>query len=108
MGQSPIEKQLNEITDKIVRQFEPEKIILFGSWAWGQPHQDSDVDLFIIKETERSTREVAREIDGALWGRTTPLDLLVYTPVQVEKRLRQHDFFVRDVMEKGKVLYERS
>lgn len=92
---------------KIAREFKPEKIILFGSWAWGNPGPDSDVDLFIVKETP-NTRETEREIDGALWGRTFPLDIIVYTPEGVAKSLRQGDFFIRDIISKGKTMYAKT
>ena len=108
MEKGVIEQKIKEITDKIVREYQPEKIILFGSWAWGTPHEDSDVDLFIVKETDRSTRELAREIDGSLWGRTIPLDLIVYKPEGIEKQLLEGNLFIRDIMQNGKILYERS
>ena len=101
------ELQLKAITDKIVRQFQPDKIILFGSHAWGTPTADSDMDLFIVKETE-NTRELTRQIDGFLWGRTVALDLLVYRPQSVAKRLATGNFFIRKIMSQGKVLYERT
>lgn len=108
MQEAEVQQHLKTITDTIVRRFHPERIILFGSWAWGTPGPDSDIDLFVIKETTQSTRGVARDIDGALWGRRVPLDILVYTPKGVKRRLDRGDFFVRDVIQKGKVLYERS
>ena len=48
-----------------IREFKPDRVVLFGSWAWGKPHRDSDVDLCVIKET-RDTRALARKIDGVL------------------------------------------
>lgn len=101
------EKDLQPITAKIVREFDPEKIILFGSLVWGTPDVDSDADLFIVKKTTQSTRAVAREIDGALWGRTTPLDIIVYTPEGVQRSLENGNLFIRDVLKNGKILYER-
>ena len=53
MDRVVFEQKLKEITDKIVKEYQPEKIILFGSWAWGEPHEWSDVDLFIIKRSEK-------------------------------------------------------
>ncbi|MEK7528177.1 MAG: nucleotidyltransferase domain-containing protein [Patescibacteria group bacterium] len=100
-----IGNKINVIADKIVRTVRPEKIILFGSRAWGTPNADSDIDLFVIKKTNRSTRDVAREIDASIWGSGMPVDVIVYTPENVEKRLAMKDFFVSDVMQKGKVLY---
>lgn len=107
MDTKTTEQTIQEITQKIVKEFQPEKIILFGSWAWGKPGPDSDVDLFIVKDTE-NTRALAREIDGFLWGRTVPLDIIVYRPGSVKRGLDTGDFFVRDVVRKGKTLYERK
>lgn len=103
-----VEQRLQEIAQRIGRQFQPEKIILFGSYAWGKPGSDSDVDLFIVKKTDRSTREIAMEIDSFLWGEMIPIDIIVYTPESVERRLRMEDFFIRDILTKGKVLYSAS
>lgn len=99
-------KQIQQVVRKIVKEFRPEKIILFGSYAWGKPNEDSDVDLFVVKNTD-NTRKEAREIDGALWGRTIPLDILVYTPEKINKRLEMGDFFIQDIMKKGKILYDQ-
>jgi len=104
--QQEVRQKIGEITNKIVKEFQPEKIILFGSWAWGEPGPDSDVDLFIIKETE-NTRELAREIDGSIFPRPFPIDILVYTLKQVEKRKTMRDFFIKDILEKGKTLYAK-
>ncbi len=104
MNREETRQKIQEIVDKIVREFEPEKVILFGSWAWGNPTPDSDVDLLIVKETKTSTRDLAREIDGSLWGRTLPLDIIVFTPQGV----RNGDFFMREITTKGILLYERK
>lgn len=101
------EKDLEPITRTIVQAFNPEQIILFGSLVWGKAGPDSDADLFIVKETQESTRDVAREIDGALWGRTIPLDIIVSTPEGLQKSLKSGNLFIRDIVERGKVLYER-
>ena len=97
-------EEIQKVADKIAKEFKPEKIILFGSWAWGTPNKDSDVDLFIVKKTE-NTRESAREIDGSICPRPFAIDILVYRPEQVERRKKLGDFFVNDILTKGKVLY---
>lgn len=107
MTERDVERELHTITQTIVRKFDPERIILFGSRVWGTPSVESDADLFVVKKTGRSTREVARDIDGALWGRHLPLDILVYTPEGVQRSLQNGNLFVRDILENGKVLYER-
>jgi len=99
-------EKIKEVADKIGREFKPEKVILFGSYAWGEPTQDSDVDLFIIKETD-NTRKTAMEIDGSIRPRPFPIDIIVYRPESVEKSLRMKDFFIKDILTKGKVLYAK-
>ena len=106
MKQKISEDKIRQVTKKIVKQFQPEKIILFGSYAWGEPNQDSDVDLFVVKETE-NTRDLAREINRAIFPRPFPMDLIVYRPKQLEKRKRMGDLFINEVLNKGKVLYAR-
>lgn len=106
MTRAKIDEKLKEITDKIVKDYDPEKIILFGSYAWGEPGPDSDVDLFIVKDTSGSTREIARDIDGAIFPRPFPLDIIVYTPEQVNNSL-QRDFFIRNIVNKGKLIYAK-
>lgn len=96
-------EKIKEVADKIAREFKPEKIILFGSFAWGTPTEDSDVDLFIVKET-KDTREFARAVDGALFPRLFPIDIIVYTPEKAQK-FRESDFFIKNIFSKGKVLY---
>src|SRR3989338_3645497 len=101
-----VQEKLKEITDKIVKEYRTEKIILFGSYAWGKPGPDSDVDLFVIKETE-NTRVSARKASRLIFQRPFPIDLIVYTPGQTEKRKKMGDFFIRDVLNKGKILYAK-
>lgn len=100
------QEKINKVAQKIAKEYNPEKIILFGSYAWGKPHKDSDVDLFIVKKTD-NTRNCAREIDRSLFPRFFAIDLIVYTPEQVEKREKIGDFFVKDVLKKGKILYAK-
>ena len=105
MERNVIEQKIKEVADKIVAQFQPEKIILFGSYAWGTPHEDSDVDLFSVKRTVRSTREVAREIDGSVFPRPFPI---VHTPEQVEEKINQdRNLFLEDIVRNGRVLYSQ-
>lgn len=109
MKQEMVLRKIKEITDKIVKEYQPEKIILFGSHAWGAPTEDSDVDLFIVKETNRSTREMTREINRALFPRQFPLDILVYTPSEVEEKIKEdRNLFIEDIVNNGRVLYDRT
>jgi predicted nucleotidyltransferase len=91
---------------KIAERFHPEKIILFGSYAYGQPHGESDVDLMVIMPS-RNVIDQAIRIDLA-FERPFSVDVHVRTPSQIRKGLKEGDcdWFLREVMEKGKVLYE--
>ena len=99
-------EKIPEIVEKIANNFDPEKIILFGSYAWGEPNQDSDVDFFIIKDTE-DTRNDARKIGRFFFPRDIAMDFIIYTPEQTKKRIKINDFFVKDIINKGKVLYAK-
>lgn len=100
-------KQIDAVVQRIVQQFNPEKVILFGSYAYGKPNADSDVDLLVVMESdERPARRTARVI-GAVHGKTFPMDLLVRTPAEIAHRLAIGDFFIEEIMTRGKVLYER-
>ncbi|MBU3965705.1 nucleotidyltransferase domain-containing protein [Patescibacteria group bacterium] len=100
------QKKIKEVVQRIVKEYKPEKIILFGSYAWGKTTPDSDVDLLIVKET-KNTRKTAMEIDGSIFPRPFPIDLLVYTPKNLKKGEKMNDFFIKDILNKGKVLYAK-
>lgn len=92
---------------KIAKEFKPQKIILFGSYAYGKPNADSDVDVLIIMSFSGRNPEKATEI----WMATKPkfpVDIMVRKPAELKKRLAMGDFFMRDVVNKGKVLYEAA
>jgi len=100
---------IEKIVQKIVNEFDPEKIILFGSWAWGEPTPDSDVDLLIVKESEKSRLEQQGALDNLLYPRQLPLDILVYTPAGLDEKIHQdRNLFLEDVVTNGVVLYERN
>jgi predicted nucleotidyltransferase len=98
---------IRRYTCAIVERFGPERIILFGSYAWGVPTPDSDVDLLVIMPTRNQLQQAIR-IDEAIEDRGFPLDLIVRTPAILEARLRWGDSFLRDVVARGKVLYEKN
>jgi len=98
------DQKIAEVAEKIAKEYQPEKIILFGSYAWGKPHKDSDVDLFIVKDTD-NVRETSRKIGRSIFPRPFPLDIIVYNPKNVKKRLEQEDPFLTDIFNNGKLLY---
>lgn len=107
MNKISIEGQLQKITENLVKKFQPEKVVLFGSYAYGQPGPDSDVDLLVVKETD-DLRQLRREIDGSMFPRPFPIDLIVYTPEQLEQAKKDRDFFITEILTKGQFLYERQ
>jgi len=100
-------EQIARLCEQIVREFHPQRVILFGSHAYGQPSLDSDVDLLVVMPFEGSSREQAAKIRSRI---DTPvaLDLLVRTPEQLSERLAMDDFFMQEITQQGKVLYEAN
>ncbi len=100
-------KKLSAVTKRIIRQYKPEKIILFGSYAWGRPTKDSDFDLCIVKKNKKDflteTRKIRRIIDGKI-----AVDLIVYTPNEMKRRFEMGDHFFKQIIKKGKTLYEKE
>ncbi len=99
------QKEIRNITEQIVEKYKPEKIILYGSFAYGKPHKDSDVDLLVLKKTKKRKTKRHLELDRILLDRTMPLDILVYTPQEIEKRVSLNDFFIKNILKQGKILY---
>src|SRR5437870_2658910 len=91
---------------EVAERFRPEKIILFGSYAYGTPHADSDVDILVVMPA-RNQLDQATRIDQAI-DAPFPLDLIVRTPKNLGWRLREGDSFLREIVTKGKVLYEKT
>ena len=90
----------------VAKQFDPDKIILFGSHAYGKPHADSDVDILVVMPA-RNAIDQAIKI-GRLTDPQFPLDLIVRTPKTIAWRLKEGDSFLHEVMARGKVLYEQA
>jgi predicted nucleotidyltransferase len=108
-GFPPVAKTLPPAIKRIVAELKPEKIILFGSYAYGQPTHDSDVDLLVIMKT-RKKRQVDRYlmVSGLLHPRQFPVDIIVHTPTEIKRALSiKNNFFIREIISNGKVLYER-
>ena len=97
---------LKEITTRLVQEFLPEEIILFGSHAWGAPDADSDVDLCVIvsDSDEKPTRRAARAYKS-LRGLNAPVDILVKTRAGFDRLRPVHASLELELMERGKRLY---
>ena len=93
--------------ERIAERFAPEKIILFGSYAYGDPTQDSDVDLLVIMPHGGNAGEKAFQIRSA-FPREFPLDLIVRSSEELKTRLGMNDYFLKEITERGKVIYERG
>lgn len=91
---------------QVAERFRPDKIILFGSHAYGTPHADSDVDILVIMPT-RNQLDQAVKIELAC-DPPFPLDMIVRTPRNMQWRLREGESFLREITTKGKVLYEKN
>jgi predicted nucleotidyltransferase len=91
---------------QVAERFHPEKIILFGSYAYGTPHADSDVDILVIMPARNQIDQAFRircEVPTQF-----PMDLIVLKPRNVAWRLQERESFLTEVMAKGKILYEKN
>jgi len=100
------EHNIQELCDRIVRDFHPERIILFGSYAYGNPTPDSDVDLLVVLPFEGKKLRKSLEILTHTNPRF-PIDLLARRPDDTERRYREGDPLIREALDHGKILYER-
>ncbi|MBI3583717.1 MAG: nucleotidyltransferase domain-containing protein [Nitrospinae bacterium] len=98
-------EQIDEIVKRIVENYQPEKIILFGSYAYGTPSEESDLDLLIIKDSSLPRYKRGREVRKYLRGLKLAIDLVVYTKEEIQKWSDVRTAFITTVVERGKVLY---
>ena len=96
-------REIQATCDDIVRAFSPLQVILFGSYAYGTPTEESDVDMFVVMEAQQPAWEMQKRLP-----RRIPLDLHVRCPADIAYRLAHNDWFLREVLEKGDVLYETA
>lgn len=105
-----IKKIISEVIGKLRSEYEPLKIILFGSYAYGNPTKDSDIDLLILKNTDKRRVDRFVEVKRIIYTPDIkiPIYPLVYTPAELEERLKIGDDFVKEMVRKGITLYERT
>ena len=105
-----IKKLINKLAEKIIIKYKPEKIILFGSYVYGNPSQDSDIDLLIIKNTSKRPLDRRVNVREIIYDqkRRIPVSPLVFTEDEIEKCLSVNDYFIEEIIKKGEVLYEKQ
>jgi uncharacterized protein len=100
------EKKIADLGERIAREFRPERIILFGSYAYGKPRPDSDVDLLVVLPFEgkgfRKSLEILNRVDPDF-----PVDIVTRRPEDTARRYEEGDPLIREALDHGKVLYER-
>jgi predicted nucleotidyltransferase len=100
------QEQIRAVADQIAQKFDPIKIVLFGSYARGESHPFSDVDLLVILDDGHDGGDPEVEVALSV-PHPFPMDILVRSPKQLTHRLRMGDTFLRDIVDRGVVLYER-
>lgn len=100
--------KINDIVNRIASGFNPDKIILFGSYAAGNPDTESDLDLLIVKDTNEPSHRRGFEIRKALIGSMIPIDIIVYTNEEFGQEKDEKNSFLNSAIKSAKVLYERA
>ena len=103
MIQTQIQTQINSIKNQLIKKYKPQKIILFGSYVYGQPTQESDVDLLIVAETDKKFHERVQEV-RTLLPKDRAFDLIILTPSEYQKA-RVKNALLLEIESKGKVIY---
>jgi predicted nucleotidyltransferase len=101
------QEKISEIVNKIAAGYNPDKIILFGSYASGNPNENSDLDLLVIKESDLPRPERTALVRKMIYGARIPIDLIVFTPGELAESNENRFSFVYEVLNTGKTLYER-
>lgn len=99
------QEQINTVISRIVESTKPEKVIIFGSYAYGKPDENSDLDILIIKNTDIPQFQRARGIRKHLRGLAIPIDIVVYTPQEIDEWKDTQAAFITQIVKYGKVVY---
>jgi predicted nucleotidyltransferase len=99
--------KIQEITNKIIENYKPDRIILFGSYASGNINENSDIDLLIVKDSLLPRHKRAREVRKYLYGTMVPMDILVFTNQEIDDSKDLKFSFIYNAFKTGKVLYEK-
>lgn len=102
-------KTIDDVVNRLIEQYKPEKVILYGSCGkTGNREKGSDVDLLVVKDTDRRLIDRLIEVESLLSDRTLPLDIIVYTPEEMRRLFSLGSPFIEEVLEKGRLLYMRK
>lgn len=101
------QETIQQVVDDIVKGVNPIKVIMFGSYARGTQSAYSDLDIFVVADMEGSSVERIRRVNSTINARGFGIDVVVRTPEQVQKSLAGRDWFVQEIFEQGRILYER-
>jgi len=102
------QEKINEVINRIVKNINPEEIILFGSYASGNPSEDSDLDILIIKEMRMPRYKRSRQVKKHLRGMKIPIDVIVYTKKEIKKWENTETAFINQAIKQGKILYGQT
>ena len=102
------EGRIADISKKIAKSIEPEKIILFGSYAKGNYNVDSDMDFIVVKKSTLPRHKRGLEIRRLFYGLLIPIDLKVYTPEEFDEELKNEYSFLHSALKSSRILYERK
>ncbi len=106
---APFKDEFAGVLERIVEDYQPEAVYLYGSFAWGTPHLDSDFDLLVVKETKERPIDrrvvVARIVSHS--AKLVPVEAVVLTPQELAARRATGDHFVKEMVERGTLLYAK-
>ena len=107
-GTAQARQDLERLLSKLITGYAPRRVFLFGSHAYGEPDEHSDLDLLIVKETAKTPFQRRVEVGRIVQDRSrkTPIQPLVITPEELEERIQRDDPFLTEIVEKGEVLYD--
>jgi len=105
-----IKQVLSEVVGKLKNEYNPLKIVLYGSYAYGTPTEDSDIDLFILKDTNKRRVDRFVDVKEIVYNpeRKIPISPLIYNPNELDERVKLEDDFILEILNKGVILYEKQ
>ncbi|MFN8453741.1 MAG: nucleotidyltransferase domain-containing protein [Anaerolineae bacterium] len=109
-GETQAKQDLTRLLNKLITGYTPQRVILFGSYAYGKPDQHSDLDLLIVKETDKSPFQRRVEVGRIVQdqNRMTPIQPLVITPEELREQITKGNPFLIEIIQKGEVLYDAN